>query len=136
MAKDFRLVALAALSTIGIAFSGYLTLYTFTFGRSGCELYFFGFPSCFYGLLLYSLILVPSISLLLAGRNWRTAALVGTSIVGIGFSASLTAYMMSLRGCSNLTILGVPPCLLGLLMYALLLILALLVARERAPPAG
>ncbi len=119
MAPNKRSLGLVSLSIVGIAFSGYLTYYTFSTGQSGCEQYYFGFPSCFYGLVIYSLIFVPSVWLFLSDRNKITTALLVLSVIGIGFSRSLTAYIVSLRSCTSLTVFGIPPCVMGLAMYIL-----------------
>ncbi len=78
---------MVVLAVLGIAFSGYLAYYTFTSGQSACELYFLGLPSCFYGLVVYVLIVVPSLFVMLANRNMKTGALVALSPVGVVFSA-------------------------------------------------
>ncbi len=124
MAKDLATWLLAAFSAAGVAFSGYLSSIYFATGQAACEIYYFGFPSCFYGFLVYALIFVVGVAALLMYRNKRSIAVLGLSAVGVGFSAFLTGYIISLGGCVTLTIFGVPPCVMGLGMFALVLILS------------
>ncbi len=124
--KDRRLAIVVVLAILGIAFSSYLTYYTFSSGQSACELTILGLPSCFYGLVVYLLIALPSVSVMLTNRNMKTGALVGLSVIGIVFSASLTAYILTLgQSCVNLSVFGAPPCVLGLIMYALVFLIGL-----------
>jgi uncharacterized membrane protein len=126
MKRDRRLAAILVLAVLGVAFSTYLTYYTFSSGQSACELRILGLPSCFYGLLVYLFIAVPGLSVMLANRNVRSGALFSLSLIGIVFSASLTAYIFSLgESCVNLNIFGAPPCVLGLIMYTLVLLIGL-----------
>jgi uncharacterized membrane protein len=126
MKRDKRLAAIVILAIAGIAFSTYLTYYTFSSGQSACELTILGLPSCFYGLVMYLLIAIPSLSVLLPNRNMKTGALFALSLAGIAFSASLTVYIFSLgQSCVNLNIYGAPPCVLGLIMYTLVFLIGL-----------
>lgn len=115
------MAAVSIFSLCGMAYSGYLTYYTLTSGSSACELYYFGLPSCFYGLVLYSLVFVPSLSLWMSDRTGKTTiSLLALSVAGVGFSGVLTGYIISLHRClaAPLTIFGIPPCMLGLAMFS------------------
>ena len=126
MTHDRRLGAIVVLAIIGVAFSTYLTYYTFSSGQSACELRILGLPSCFYGLVVYLFIALSSLSVTLQNRSVRTCALFALSLIGIAFSASLTVYILSLgQSCVNLNILAAPPCILGLIMYTLALLIGL-----------
>jgi uncharacterized membrane protein len=126
MKHDWRLAAILVLAILGVAFSTYLTYYTFSSGQSACELRILGLPSCFYGLVVYLLIALPSLSVMLANRNLKSEALFSLSLIGIIFSASLTVYIFGLgESCVNLNIFGAPPCVLGLIMYTLVLLIGL-----------
>ena len=138
MARDGRLAAIVILAIAGMAFSTYLTYYTFSSGQSACELRILSLPSCFYGLVVYLLIALPSLSVMLSNRNVKTGALFVLSLAGMVFSASLTLYIFSLgRSCVNLEIFGAPPCVLGLIMYTLVLLIGLdlFLTRTQTKPA-
>ncbi len=126
MRHDRRLAAVVVLAIAGMAFSTYLTYYTFSSGQSACELRILGLPSCFYGLVVYLLIALPSLAVMVQNRNMKTGSLFLLSLIGIVFSATLTLYIFSLgQSCVNLEIFGAPPCVLGLIMYTLVLLLGL-----------
>jgi uncharacterized membrane protein len=113
--------ALMAFAVVGMAFSSFLTYVTFTTGQSACEFYYFGLPSCAYGLAIYILVFLASLPIVAKVRNKRTIALIGVSLVGIAFSGSLTAYILSLQSCVRLVVYGVPPCVMGLAMFIVVL---------------
>ncbi len=128
-----NLATIIILSIIGILFSGYLTYYTFTTGFGACELFFFGMPSCFYGLIVYVLIFIFSMLLIRAGlKNKKSILLAALSLFGVAFAATLTAYIIS-KGptCASLSFFGVPPCLLGLVMFAILFVLAISLTKKK-----
>lgn len=57
------LTCISVISLVGILFSGYLTFTELTAGKcpvSGCQS-IFGMPTCFYGLIMYLIVLVISI---------------------------------------------------------------------------
>lgn len=119
------------LAVAGMLFSGYLTYYTFTTGIAACELFFFGLPSCFYGLLMYIGIFLSSIGMRMQFRKAYAAdkkmlAISVISVVGIGFALFLTLYVLNNPSCAPLYIFGIPPCVLGLVMYTLVFVLAAL----------
>ncbi|MDV3277150.1 MAG: hypothetical protein LYZ69_01625 [Nitrososphaerales archaeon] len=130
MATSLRLGSLAAISAVGVAYSGYLSYIALATGQPACETYYFGYPSCFYGFILYALIFIVGLAALLVYKNRRAIAVVGLSVMGVGFSAFLTGYILTLTSCVKLYIFGVPPCVMGLGMFALVLILALSLLRS------
>ncbi len=125
------LLTLAAV--VGALYSGYLTYLTYASGRSACESFFFGFPSCFYGFLVYDLVFVFGLALLLVWKTARAVAVVVLGASGVGFSAFLTGYVLSLQACVNLAIFGVPPCVMGLGMFLVVVLLAASLYRRPGP---
>jgi uncharacterized membrane protein len=119
------LKALLVLSVIGVLFSGYMAYYTFATSHPACELFFFGMPSCFYGAIMYALIFLLSVSILLSKvKSKAILAMTVISFIGILFAGFLTIYVLNNLSCTSLDIAGIPPCVYGLVMYLLLLILA------------
>ena len=126
MKKTEFLKIMFVLAVAGTLFSGYLTYYTFATSKPGCDLYFFGLPSCFFGALMYAIIFILSLAVI-ADRNLRskrTLAISVISAVGIAFASFLTLYVLSARNCTSLEIFGIPPCVYGLVMYLALLVLS------------
>ena len=120
------LKAVLALSIVGLLFSGYLSYYTLATGSPGCELFFFGLPSCFFGLILYALIFLLCVSILPSkAKNKEILAITLFSAIGILFAGYLTLYALGNLSCTSLEILGVPPCVYGLVMYLSILVLTL-----------
>ena len=140
MAGSSRLDLVAFISVLGMGFSGYLTYLTYATGQGGCEVFYFGYPSCFYGMLMYLLAFLLGASLLASGRDLRLVAIVVISGFGIVFSGSLTWYVLSQLSCTTLSIAGVPPCIFGFVIYALVLAFAASLARagprRGKPPAS
>lgn len=131
MSLSTRTGAAIAVSAVGVVYSGYLSYVSLFTGAGGCESYYFGLPACFYGFVIYLLTLVVGVALLLGRRNWRAGLIVAISLGGMVFSAYLTLYVLSLRSCVSLQVMGVPPCILGLAMYAVVLGLAASLASGR-----
>ncbi|MDE1873828.1 MAG: hypothetical protein KGI04_01780 [Candidatus Micrarchaeota archaeon] len=127
MKKKTIIDAVAVLALAGVLFSGYLTYYTFASGRPGCEIFIFGAPSCFYGLVMYIAVFLLTLFALLKlnARGAATLALACVSFIGILFAAFLTTETWSAVSCTNFDILGQPPCIYGLVMYLIVLLLAL-----------
>lgn len=126
MKKTGFLGIILVLAVIGTLFSGYLTYYTFTSNKPGCDLFFFGLPSCFFGALIYTAVFVLSL-VVVADRHSRSKKAVAISVisaVGIAFASFLTLYVLSFKSCTSLEILGIPPCVYGLVMYVAILLLA------------
>lgn len=134
MRARFPLVLLALVSAAGVAYSGYLTYITYSTGQAACETFYYGLPSCFYGFVLYSMVFATALATLVVWKTSRAVAEVVLGASGVGFSAFLTGYVLSLNACVTLSVFGVPPCAMGLGMFALVLAIALsLLAR---PPDG
>jgi uncharacterized membrane protein len=127
MKRNGSLWIILLLAVMGTLFSGYLTYYTFANNKPGCDLYFFGLPSCFFGALMYAIIFISSLVVIAdhAYRNKRTIAISIISAIGIAFATFLTLYILSFKTCTSLEILGIPPCVYGLLMYIAILLLAI-----------
>jgi hypothetical protein len=133
MKKADIMKVLLVLTVVGVLFSGYLTYYTFATGHAACELFFFGMPSCFYGLIMYVLVFLFAfiLSINAATQSRRTIAMALVAVVGIIFATTLTTYVMSAVSCTKLDILGIPPCVYGLTMYLILLILTVLETKSK-----
>jgi uncharacterized membrane protein len=127
MEKKILLQIILVFAVLGTLFSGYLTYYTFATNKPGCDLYFFGLPSCFFGALMYAAIFVLSLAITLDRklRNKCSIAITVISFVGICFATFLTNYVLSAKNCTSLEILGIPPCVYGFVMYVALLLLAI-----------
>jgi hypothetical protein len=124
---------LTLISLVGVAYSGFLTYITYTTGVSGCERYFFGLPSCFYGFILYSMVFVFAFALLLVWRTVRAIVAVLLGVAGVGFSAFLTGYVLSQASCMSLSIFGVPPCAMGLAMFTIVFLIAASLFMKETP---
>lgn len=133
MAGKTALKIITTFALIGVLFSGYLTYYTFTSGHSGCEVFIAGMPSCFYGLIMYLVVFVLALwlSLKKATRTGGTGAMSVISLIGVFFAAYLTLTMLSNVSCTTLEIYGIPPCVYGLVMYLLLLVIALFELKKK-----
>ncbi len=125
------LTLLVSAAVLGVAYSGYLTYATFATGQSACETFYYGLPSCFYGFILYTLVFVFSLAVLVIRRTARAVAEVVLGAAGVGFSAFLTGYVLSLNACVTLSIFGIPPCAMGLGMFAVVLVIAASLLRSR-----
>ncbi len=115
----------------GIAYSGYLTYVTFLSGVGACENFYFGFPSCFYGFVLYSMVFVFSFMLVLLWKTARAMAATVLGASGVGFAAFLTGYVLARQSCANLLIFGVPPCVMGLGMFAVVFLISVSLFMQR-----
>ncbi|MDE1851450.1 MAG: hypothetical protein KGH69_02045 [Candidatus Micrarchaeota archaeon] len=123
--------AIAILAVAGVVFSGYLTAYTYASGRPGCEVFYFGLPSCLYGFIMYLLIFTLSTLLFIAKKGTRAVAMAVIALAGMAFSAYLTLAIMNNTSCTTFDILGQPPCVYGLAMYLVLLLVAISVLWQR-----
>jgi prolipoprotein diacylglyceryltransferase len=97
----------------------------------GCEVCYFGEPSCFYEAIMYVCVFVVSLVFYLKTKKAIAGAIAGISFVGICFSTFLTYYVEHNSGCKSLDIYGVPLCVYGLTMYLLILALALIGLRSK-----
>ena len=128
--KDvFKIIVIFGLA--GVLFSGYLTSYTFISNRPGCDLFFFGLPSCFFGALMYLVVFALSIYLICTSKGKLPKVLAIISLIGTLFASFLTYYVLTNLSCTSLEIAGVPPCVYGLVMYLAVLILSILGASRK-----
>jgi hypothetical protein len=128
------LKAMLAISVVGLLFSGFLTLYSFVSTFPGCEIYFLGMPSCFYGAMMFGLIFFLSVGLMFMDKSMRDMRIMGiaaVSFIGILFSSYLTYTVITLTTCTTLDVLGLPPCIFGLVMYLALLALVTFEVSEK-----
>jgi hypothetical protein len=127
----------ATLAVLGTLFAGYLSgvkMFTKTCAFNEPCPYVLGYPACWYGLAMFSV--MAAVTLLgLAGKMGTTASLKavrGVSAAGILFAGWLSWGELS-RGITGYT-LGLPTCAYGLIFYILLF--ALSVRSLRAPAAA
>lgn len=131
MKKDKNLIILFVLGIAGVLFSGYLSgvkLFTSTcaFGES-CP-YFWGYPACYFGFIMFLAIAIFSLLLLFSKIKKKTGliALSGVSFVGILFAGNFTLDEIQIlfdKGFSAY-MLGLPTCALGLIFYVLVFSIA------------
>ncbi len=134
MNRGVPLALLAVASLAGVAYSGYLTYVTFLSGVGACENFYFGYPSCFYGFLLYSMVFVFGFMLALLWRTVRAMVVTVLGASGVGFAAFLTGYVLALRSCGSFLIFGVPPCVMGLGMFAVVFLISVSLLMQKQPP--
>lgn len=130
--KDvFKIIVIFGLA--GVLFSGYLTYYTIFSHKPGCEVFIFGLPSCFYGALMYLIVFILSLYLIRTSKSKSKipATLAIVSLIGVLFASFLTWYVLTQLSCTSLEILGIPPCVYGLVMYLIVLILAIIGAYRK-----
>lgn len=113
------------IALIGFLFSGYLSLVKLL--SNTCALnepcpYFLGYPACWYGFLMFSILLITS-SLLVKKPTSKVLLriLVITSGVGILFAGYFTLPEISRILSGHSYSLGLPTCAYGLLFYILIL---------------
>lgn len=119
------------LSTLGVAFSGYLSSYKFF--SDSCALgetcpYFLGYPSCYYGFAMFLLLTIFSY-LVVFSRIERPKGLKmirRVSLLGILFAGYFTLLELPKLFALGLTayILGLPTCAMGLIFYFLVFVFA------------
>jgi len=115
------------LSTLGVAFSGYLSSYKFF--SDSCALgescpYFLGYPSCYYGFIMFLLLTIFSYLVVFnrieTARGFKIIRLI--SLIGILFAGYFTVgelprlFSLGLKAY----ILGLPTCALGLIFFMLI----------------
>jgi uncharacterized membrane protein len=112
------------LSLGGFIFSGYLSLVKLL--SNTCALnepcpYFFGYPACWYGFVIFSILLITSI-LSLNRPAFKTLLWVLFVISGIGvlFAGYFTLPEISRILSGNHYSLGLPTCAYGLIFYILI----------------
>jgi len=105
-----------ALAIIGTLFSGYLTSQWFSGVCSGGCSILWGYPTCLYGLVMYLAILVAAIVALWKEKALRVVFWV--SVAGMLFSLYFS--VLELIPCQFCYWLGLPNCVYGFVMYAIL----------------
>lgn len=114
----------------GVLFAGYLSAVKFitntcAFGE-GCP-YFLGFPACYYGFAMFSVMFVFSALRVLGKVGLRTAneIILITALLGILFAGYFTLTELPVLFSEGLSafMLGLPTCALGLIFYIIIFIL-------------
>ncbi len=134
MTTRFKLIALIALASAGLLFSGYLSavkLFTDTCALNETCPYFLGYPACWYGFGMYlAMWLVIFLGFL---RKARLAAAFGivsvVSLAGILFAGKF--FIDELLGGKLTGKLGLSSCTYGLIFYIAIFLIALNAWRER-----
>jgi hypothetical protein len=132
MNKDKKIVSLFVLSILGFWFSGYLSGIKFfsetcAFGES-CP-YFLGYPACYFGFIMFTLLLMLSFGLTYNKINIRVGikGILTVSFLGVLFAGYYTLKEIPIlfeKGVSAY-ILGLPTCALGLIFYVLVFLITL-----------
>ncbi len=128
---------LLGLAVAGLLFSGYLgglKLFNDTCAFNETCATFLGYPTCYYGFVMYLIIF----TLLVALRMGKMSALrslygvLGVSFAGILFAGYYSIGELSklLAGSISEYFLGLPTCAYGLIMYIALFVVAICTARE------
>jgi uncharacterized membrane protein len=123
--------SILALSTLGVAFSGYLSSYKFF--SDTCALgetcpYFLGVPACYFGFIMFLALTILShltvFNRITVSRGLRAIQIV--SGLGILFAGYFTAIELPKLFSLGLKayILGLPTCALGLIFYVIVFGLA------------
>jgi len=131
--KDKQAMIAFIFSVIGVLFSGYLSFTKLILGScplsEGCPV-FLGYPACYFGLVLFAILLVISSRLAFKeGTNYKKAMtwLMYVSLFGILFAVYSTyteyANPPCLGGVCNYSLL-LPTCVYGLIMYIVIFIAA------------
>lgn len=112
---------LFALSTAGVLFSGYLSAVKLFSGvcafNESCP-YFLGYPACWYGFGMFSVLFLLS-SLILSSRIRVMPALHSMILVsGIGILFAGHFVLDEIWPLSFDSVLGLPTCVYGLVFYA------------------
>ena len=121
----------------GVLFAGYLSAVKFFSGacalNESCP-YFLGYPACYYGFLMYTVIAVYAGMRLLDLFDAKQAntIILATSFLGILFSGYFTLGELPVLFSNGFGayVFGLPTCALGLIFYTIIFFLSL---RMRAP---
>jgi len=124
--------ALVALATAGFLFSGYMSGVKLFSGNcafnESCP-YFLGYPSCYFGFAMFTVIFVLSVLLWLRKMDAVKAltSLIAVGVLGILFAGYYTIGEMSVLFNQGLGayLLGLPTCAYGLIFYVAITALAL-----------
>lgn len=130
-------LSILLLSFSGVLFAGYLSAVKFFTATcalgEGCP-YFLGYPSCYYGLAMYLLLVLASALLYSGGTLPRTGRLgaIVVSFAGILFAGYFTLGELPVLFAQGLGVyvLGLPSCAYGLLVYIAIFLLALTAKRQ------
>jgi uncharacterized membrane protein len=136
--KNKRNILLTAmiLSIAGILFAGYLTISKLilgvcSFGES-CP-FLFGYPVCIYGLILFTTLLITTISLNLNEKDRLSrCVLLLTSIIGVLFSGYYAFQEIFYPICGNFCHykLGLPTCVYGFIVFVAVFVCVMLYRRK------
>lgn len=123
--------AITGLSVAGLLFSGYLSavkLFSDTCAVGGECPYFLGYPACYFGFLLYLALAILALFAILGdgGRKKLRRAMLATGILGVLFSGYFSWIELPklLAKGYGAYAFGVPTCMIGLLFFALIALLA------------
>ena len=125
------------LGLAGVLFSGYLSavkLFTTACALNESCPYFLGLPACYYGFVMFLIILFAAVLSFFKVISIRSLALANmvVSFLGILFAGYFTipeiGYMLS--GSAPRYALGLPTCAYGLVFYALVFALSLIYLKK------
>lgn len=125
MMRQYEVLALAL---AGMAFSGYLSAVKLF--SAACALtvpcpLFLGYPACYFGFAMFALLAILAFfwSVGKQLRSW----IIGVSTVGTLFALyfSVLEWQPLVALTSNFLLLAVPSCVVGLLVYASILVISL-----------
>lgn len=128
---------LFAFTLAGLLFSGYLAgtkifSDTCAFGAE-CPI-FLGYPACYTGFIVYSILTVVSLIALFKKQMTRLllAVITGVSLFGVLFSGKLTLVEMSVWFSDGFMafLRSLPLCSIGLIFYAVIFILSLVIGNR------
>lgn len=138
MKKDKKVLWLFILSLMGVLFSGYLSGVKFftescAFNES-CP-YFWGYPACYYGFVLFFTLFVLS-SLLLVQKIENKKGLFYMNVVsflGVLFAGYFTLGEIPILLTEGLGayLLGLPTCALGLVFFVIVLIVSMVAIKQK-----
>jgi len=137
MKQKTAIIIILAVSIAGILFSGYLSYYSLftegcTEGIISCgsnSVKLLGLPTCLYGLIMYLVVAILSfIGLKKLSSLLFLKSLMWIGIIGVLFSGSLSYYELYVQ---ETTIDQLPACVYGLIMYALILVFAIIGAAKK-----
>lgn len=135
-----KLNTILALSVAGTLFAGYLS--SGKFFSDTCILdtscsYFFGYPTCYYGFVMYVAMLLFTLLALMTLKYQKHALLgvFGVSIAGILFSGYYSIIeILPMFKTGIVYALGLPTCAYGLVVYVAIAVLAYKMLNNEVPP--
>ena len=130
-------ITLSSLTLASFLFSGYLSAIKFftttCFLGEPCP-YFLGYPACWYGFALFSVLFISNIVGVIKTTFLNTVAKiqVGVSGVGIVFASyfAIPEIIHAIQGTKTFT-LGIPTCAYGLIFFVIIFILALRFSKNK-----